>query len=74
MNFASAVVLIVIVLVMFVAVRQLLKNKDGCAACGTGAKGGCSGCSGCSAGQAGGCAFHYDPEAQKKADAAAAPK
>jgi hypothetical protein len=32
MNFASAVVLIVIVLVMFVAVRQLLKNKDGCAA------------------------------------------
>ena len=64
MNFASAVVLIVIVAVLFVAVRYLLKQGSGCAACGHDAKGGCGACSGCRGCNAGkdSCAFHYDPE------------
>jgi hypothetical protein len=72
MNFASAVVCIVIVILMVVAVRHLLKSGGGCAGCSQGAKGGCSACSGCSAGKEGGCAFHYDPDAQQKESVSAA--
>ena len=48
MNFASAVVFTVIVILMIMAVRHLFKKGSGCAACGQSEKDGCSTCSGCS--------------------------
>lgn len=63
MNFASAVVAAVLVILFILAVRQLLKNKGGCAGCGhTGScDGGCNGC-GCGDKNV---AFHYFPQEKK---------
>lgn len=49
MNFASAVVFTVIVVLVIMAVRHLFKKGSGCAACGQGEKDGCNLCNHCNA-------------------------
>ena len=61
MNFASAVVFTVIVVLVIMAVRHLLKKGSGCAACGHEEKGGCNLCNHCNACKSGGCSTKGEP-------------
>ena len=62
MNFASAVVFTVIVVLVIMAVRHLFKKGSGCAACGQGEKDGCNLCNHCNACKSGGCSTKDKPD------------
>jgi competence protein ComGC len=49
MNFASVLVLAVIVVLLIIAIRNIMKNSGGCAGCSH-KDGCCAGCKGCSRG------------------------
>jgi hypothetical protein len=60
MNFATLVVLAIVVILFAAAVRKLYKNKGGCAGC---SHKGCQGCAGCNS-----CSMYVDATKKKTTD------